>query len=147
MKYLKYFEQASAYEAYKNGSDFVTPNVSYAKDNNTVYYNPSNTDAFVKTKIYVTKDEGFFVGPENSCWWEFTNRTITTDLGTMYIWECDYLKNEEMGIYIGENDLWYALSESPLPSNGENIKSILKSDVDSGNTNNWTMYGWVSEII
>lgn len=29
MKYLKYFEEASAYEAYKTGSDYVLPNVSY----------------------------------------------------------------------------------------------------------------------
>ena len=40
MKYLKYFEQASAYEAYKNGSEFVLPNVSYVEDINVVYYNP-----------------------------------------------------------------------------------------------------------
>jgi hypothetical protein len=40
MKYLKYFEEASAYEAYKNGSDFITPNVSYVEDIKVVYYNP-----------------------------------------------------------------------------------------------------------
>ena len=40
MKYLKYFEQASAYEAYKNGSDYVTPNVSYVVETNSIAYNP-----------------------------------------------------------------------------------------------------------
>ena len=40
MKYLKYFEDASAYEAYKNGSDFILPNVSYVVDNNQVKFNP-----------------------------------------------------------------------------------------------------------
>lgn len=40
MKYLKYFEQASAYEAYKNGSDFILPNVSYVVENSIVNYNP-----------------------------------------------------------------------------------------------------------
>ena len=40
MKYLKYFEEASAYEAYKNGSDYVLPNVSYVVENNVVNYNP-----------------------------------------------------------------------------------------------------------
>lgn len=40
MKYLKYFEQASAYEAYKNGSDYITPNVSYVEENEGVSYNP-----------------------------------------------------------------------------------------------------------
>ena len=29
MKYLKYFETEAGYASYKNGSDFVTPNVSY----------------------------------------------------------------------------------------------------------------------
>ena len=28
----QYYEQASAYETYKNGSDYVTPNVSYIKE-------------------------------------------------------------------------------------------------------------------
>ena len=40
MKYLKYFEETDAYEAYKNGSDFITPNVSYTVDTKKVYYNP-----------------------------------------------------------------------------------------------------------
>ena len=145
-KYLKLFNEDAEYQQFKETEDYILPNVSYVESDNVVYYNPSNTDTFVKTKMYVTKDEGFFVGPENSRWWEFTNRTITTNLGTMYIWEYSYLKNEEMGYETWENDLWYALSESPLPSNGETIRSILKSDADSGN-NNWTMYGWVTEII
>jgi hypothetical protein len=40
MKYLKYFEQASAYEAYKNGSDYVLPNVSYVVESDSVDFNP-----------------------------------------------------------------------------------------------------------
>lgn len=44
MKYLKYFEEVSAYEAYKNGSDFVTPNVSYVVEGNTVSYDPAIMD-------------------------------------------------------------------------------------------------------
>ena len=40
MKYLKYFEEASAYEAYKNGSDYVLPNVSYVEDTKEVRYEP-----------------------------------------------------------------------------------------------------------
>lgn len=38
MKYLKYFEDASAYEAYKNRSEFVAPNVSFIEDTNEVKY-------------------------------------------------------------------------------------------------------------
>lgn len=40
MKYLKCFEQASAYEAYKNGSDYVLPNVSYIVETNDVSFEP-----------------------------------------------------------------------------------------------------------
>lgn len=40
MKYLKYFKQVSAYEAYKNGSDFITPNVSYIEEIKGVSYIP-----------------------------------------------------------------------------------------------------------
>ena len=39
-KYLNYFEQASAYEAYKNGSDYITPNVSYIEETKIVVYEP-----------------------------------------------------------------------------------------------------------
>lgn len=41
MKYLKYFEQASAYEAYKTSSDYVLPNVSYVVENKGVWYEPA----------------------------------------------------------------------------------------------------------
>ncbi len=37
MKYLKYFEESSAYETYKNGSDYVLPNVSYIKTGEVLY--------------------------------------------------------------------------------------------------------------
>ena len=40
MKYLKYFEEASAYEAYKNGSDYVLPNVSYVVKTEGVSFDP-----------------------------------------------------------------------------------------------------------
>jgi hypothetical protein len=40
MKYLKCFDQASAYEAYKNGSSFVLPNISYIEDTEEVWYYP-----------------------------------------------------------------------------------------------------------
>jgi hypothetical protein len=39
-KYLKYFEQASDYEDYKNGSDFLSPNVSYIEETKVVCYEP-----------------------------------------------------------------------------------------------------------
>jgi hypothetical protein len=47
MKHLKYFEQASAYEAYKNGSDYVLPNVSYVEENKVVFYMPKSEEPAV----------------------------------------------------------------------------------------------------
>ena len=43
MKYLKYFETEAEYTAYKNGSDYVLPNVSYVEEINNVDYNPIET--------------------------------------------------------------------------------------------------------
>ena len=43
MKYLKYFEQTSAYEAYKNGDDYILPNVSYIVETDKVNYDKLNT--------------------------------------------------------------------------------------------------------
>jgi hypothetical protein len=45
MKYLKYFEQASAYEDYKNGSDYITPNVSYIVEIDNVKYEVGKQEA------------------------------------------------------------------------------------------------------
>ena len=47
MKYLKYFETEAAYASYKNGSEFVLPNVSYTEDGN-LYYNPYVEPAWKK---------------------------------------------------------------------------------------------------
>lgn len=40
MKYLKNFETEAAYAAYKNGSEFILPNVSYVEDIKDVAFNP-----------------------------------------------------------------------------------------------------------
>lgn len=39
MKYLKRFSENSQYETFKNGSDFITPNVSFVIEDNLVHYN------------------------------------------------------------------------------------------------------------
>lgn len=39
MKYLKLFQTEDEYIAYKNGGDFISPNVSYVIENNIVNYN------------------------------------------------------------------------------------------------------------
>ena len=38
MKHLKLFDDAASYEVWKNGEDYVTPNVSYIEENDTIFY-------------------------------------------------------------------------------------------------------------
>lgn len=40
MKYLKYFQQNSEYQTYKESADFITPNVSYIKETEGVSFEP-----------------------------------------------------------------------------------------------------------
>jgi hypothetical protein len=44
MKYLKKFNQASEYEAFKVGDEYITPNVSYIIEGNGVVYNIAKTE-------------------------------------------------------------------------------------------------------
>ena len=39
MKYLKLFDTKTNYWAYRNGSDYLKPNVSLSDDKREVYYN------------------------------------------------------------------------------------------------------------
>ncbi len=38
MKHLKLFNDAASYEVWKNGEDYVTPNISYVEENDTIFY-------------------------------------------------------------------------------------------------------------
>lgn len=40
MKYLKLFETEAEYTAYKSGSNFLTPNISYCEDGKSIFYSP-----------------------------------------------------------------------------------------------------------
>lgn len=40
MKYLKHFNLESEYDLFKNGTEYMLPNVSYAKDTNKVFFGP-----------------------------------------------------------------------------------------------------------
>jgi hypothetical protein len=42
MKYLKKFNQASEYEAFKAGDEYITPNVSYVVEGSEVKFEKSN---------------------------------------------------------------------------------------------------------
>ena len=76
MKYLKYFEDASAYEAYKNGSDYVLPNVSFIEDVAVVMFNPN---AKPTNLIEFTIDSVPYQAEEGMTWLDFVNSEYSND--------------------------------------------------------------------
>ena len=46
MRYIKGFETESAYNAYKQGATFITPNISAIIGSNKIYYNPPVADIY-----------------------------------------------------------------------------------------------------
>ena len=79
MKYLKYFEEASAYEAYKSGSDYVLPNVSYVVEGDKVEYNP-----YIAPLVYNMVDLGL---PSGLLWADRNvGATSPEDAGLYFHW-------------------------------------------------------------
>ena len=71
MKYLKYFEKVSAYESYKNGSDYILPNVSYVVGTEGVYYDPFVPSVVPVIDVnnyctFVALEDGFSAGLYNA---------------------------------------------------------------------------------
>ena len=60
MKYLKQFNQASEYEAFKESEEYITPNVSYVVNGGEVKFNPE-----VKSLVYNMIDLGL---PSGTLW-------------------------------------------------------------------------------
>ena len=58
MKYLKLFKKESDYQSFTENDDFVTPNVSFAKEENKVFYNPKMAE-YVTFTIRQEKYEDF----------------------------------------------------------------------------------------
>lgn len=63
MKHLKLFETEAEYNAYKNGDNFVTPNVSYAEDSTKVYYSPHEEE----TRLTICYDVQDISSPTSLC--------------------------------------------------------------------------------
>lgn len=40
MKHLKLFNDVASYDAFKNGEDYILPNVSYIEETESVEFNP-----------------------------------------------------------------------------------------------------------
>jgi hypothetical protein len=86
MKYLKYFEEASAYEAYKNGSDFILPNVSYVADTKDVKFNPNAASANL---IEFTVEGTPYQAEEGMTWEEFVESSYNDGNFGTASWEVD----------------------------------------------------------
>lgn len=56
-KYLKLFQNVSDYETYKNGEEFLLPNVSFIVNEETVHFNPDMSGY----ELFETIDGGFCV--------------------------------------------------------------------------------------
>jgi hypothetical protein len=79
MKYLKYFKEASEYEAFKNGGDFILPNVSYVVDGSEVKFNPN-----AKPLVYNMVDLGL---PSGILWADRNvGATSPEDQGLYFAW-------------------------------------------------------------
>lgn len=68
MKYLKQFETEAAYVSYKSGSEFITPNVSWVKAEDVVFYNSeieSGSPAIKVSYIETPVDLSISLGPTN----------------------------------------------------------------------------------
>lgn len=109
MKYLKYFKDASVYEAYKNSDDYVLPNVSYIEDSNVVMYNPKSINPNVKPNAnrvictYDASDSQWGVSLFNYYGWDtFSSMFIDgvqKDKETSYLFESGGLHTVEFVLY------------------------------------------------
>lgn len=72
MKHLKLFQTETEYTTYKNGGDFVTPNVSYAVDNTKTFYNPIKLITFTIENVSYQAIEGM-------TWGDWVNSSYNTN--------------------------------------------------------------------
>lgn len=102
MKYLKSFNKESDYQSFTESDDFVTPNVSFAKEENKVFYNPKMAE-YVTFTIRQEKHEDLgMVG--------IPNTTVTAIKGTTLMeFAKDYKPSlDTTCIYVNINDNQYA---------------------------------------
>ena len=95
MKHLKYFETEAEYTAYKNSSDFVTPNVSYTADVDSVCYHVVKTETG-DYKIFLLEKKDISgltynmvdLGLPSGILWADRNVGASTpeDFGTYFAW-------------------------------------------------------------
>lgn len=82
MKYLKYFEESSAYETYKNGSGYVLPNVSYVEESKGISFDP-----YVPPPPHIeVGDVAYWDGSKvRTCAYDSYNESMGTAVGVVVI--------------------------------------------------------------
>ena len=123
MKHLKLFDNAASYEVWKNGEDYVTPNVSYVEENDTIFY----------------EDGGEFTEDELLYYCEGTSLVCMINLTTLKVKKSQYgrpfveenaNKDEQgnivvnvggrfPGVYGGRAMYWTSTSVNSIPMNFE----------------------------
>lgn len=108
MKYIKNFTNQSEYETFLKGEEFITPNVSYANEENEVYFLPL-------VLLPAKYGELEFTFAEGMTWGAFINSEYNT-VGL----------KKRFGKYVGQGDTIYSVSL-------DNV--IMPYDEETGVTN------------
>lgn len=102
MKYLKVFKNASDYQTFKEGSDYITPNICLLEDNYNIVFEPKKKDEPLKQfSIYdssMSYERKYFNFKEGMTWVEWINSEYCVD------WY----------FYIRNNNLYFQVSPSGL---------------------------------
>jgi hypothetical protein len=138
MKYLKYFEEASEYEAYKNGGDYALPNVSYVKENKSISYkrrSPSVKPSFNMVDLGL---------PSGTLWADKNiGATSPEDAGLYFAWG-DTVGYTVEQVANGEKEFAYNWSDyfdttdggkNFIKYTGRNAYSSLQSEDDAASVN------------
>lgn len=123
MKHLKLFNDAASYEVWKNGEDYVAPNVSYVEENGTIfyeaeeeftedellyYYDGTNTDYRINlTTLKVEKRSSYTGNSEEEASIDEQGNIVVNVGGTI------------PGVYGGEAMYWTSESVNSIPMNFE----------------------------
>lgn len=118
-KYLKYFETEAEHASYKNGSDYVLPNVSYVEENDTVFY---------ESEEEFTEDELLY-------YYDGTSVTYVINLTTLkvkkYGWRMDGIEedanideNGNVVVYVGGSVPGYHFSTRAMYWTSESVNDI-----------------------
>ena len=114
MKYLKQFETEAAYVSYKDGNEFITPNVSWIKESDVIKYNSIKLITFIIENLSYQAEEGM-------TWGEWVNSSYNTD---------NYIN---AGTYIGKDNEYGSIKKSNIV--------VLPTDVIVVDTYDWIIGG------